>query len=55
MVTAKTKLKIEFTENVTFGTFDGLIRLQPPINREITREELAKIEWEENNKDEKKR
>jgi len=55
MVTAKAKLKIEFTENRTFGTFDGLIRLQPPINREITREELAKIEWEENNKDEKKR
>jgi hypothetical protein len=50
MVQAKTKLKLNFGEGHSYGTFDALVRLQFGLNRDITREELARHEWEENNK-----
>lgn len=50
MVQAKAKLKLNFGEGHSYGTFDALVRLQFGLNRDITREELARHEWEENNK-----
>ena len=51
MVQAKTKIKINWSPEVhDYGKFDAFVRLQFGLNREITRKELSKIEWEENNK-----
>lgn len=55
LVQAQKKLKINYGSGYDYGDFDGFVRYQFSLNREISRVELAKLEWEEHNKDEKKR